>query len=210
MTRGLINNNPGNIRKSDSKWQGLADEQNDPDFCIFKSADWGIRALAILLIKYYDIDNIDTITGIINKWAPSSENDVTAYISDVCKKAIFTADKKLNLHEYSDICPLVKAIIWHENGSQPYADDIINMGLARAGIEIPKKSLIGSRAIKGAATALVGVSGDLGTTLLDNTPVLAQYADTSHYIHAGCAALTFSGILLTIIGKFKSYAKSIT
>jgi len=207
----MINlNNPGNIRISKDKWQGLSDVQENKDFFTFKSPDFGIRAMAVLLINYYDIDNLDTISGIIARWAPPSENDTAAYIKAVCQDTVFTADRKLNLHEYSDICPLVKAIIKHENGSQPYTDDVINMGLARAGIEIPKKSLIGSKTIKGAATALVGVSGDLGTTLLDNTPVLAQYADTSHYIHAGCAALTFSGIILTIIGKFKSYAKSIT
>lgn len=203
-------NNPGNIRISKDKWQGLADNPVNKEFFTFKTPDFGIRAMAVLLIGYYDREGLDTINTIIPHYAPPSENDTAAYIKDVSRETIFTPDKKLNLHEYSDIFPLIKAMIRHENGSQPYTDDIINMGLARAGVEIPKKSIMLSKSIKGAATALVGVSGDLGTTLLDNTPVLAQYADTSHYLHAGCAALTASGIALTIIGKFKSYAKSIT
>lgn len=199
-----------NIRLSNDKWQGKSDKQEDPSFVQFKDPTWGIRAGAVILIGYYDREDLDTISGIISRWAPPSENDTTAYIKDVSNKTVFTADKKLNLHEYSDIFSLIKAIIWHENGQQPYTDDVINMGLARAGIEIPKKSIFAGKIIKGAATAFVGASGDVGTTLLDQTPVLAQYAGTSHYLHIGCGALTGCGVLLTIIGKYKNYAKSIT
>ena len=52
--RGIRNNNPGNIRRNGDPWQGLAKEQNDREFFTFKSAVYGIRALARLLITYQD------------------------------------------------------------------------------------------------------------------------------------------------------------
>lgn len=210
ISRGIANCNPGNIKKSADKWQGLADEQNDPTFFTFKDASWGIRAAVIILISYYDKENLDTISGIISRWAPPSENDTISYIKAVCIDTVFTADKKLNLHEYVDIYPLIKAIIHHENGQQPYTEEIINMGLARAGIEIPKKPFMATTVIKGAAVAVVGSAGGVSATILDNTPTLAQYSDTSHYVHLACGILTSIGIGLSIIGKVKDRAKSIT
>lgn len=210
MSRGITNANPGNIRLSADKWQGLADKQTDADFFQFKDASWGIRAMAVILIGYYDRDGLDTVSGIISKWAPPSENDTAAYIKDVCRDTIFTADKKLNLHQYGDIAPLVKAIIHHENGEQPYSDDVINQGLARAGIEIPKRPLYGTTVIKGIATTVVAQATDTGTTLLSNTPSLAQYAPDNHWVHKICFCLTGLGIGLTMIGHFRDNKKSIT
>lgn len=210
MTRGEKNSNPGNIRLSDSKWQGLAPVQDDKDFCVFVSADWGIRAMCVLLIKYYDYDNLDTITGIINKWAPSTENNTASYIADVSRYAVMTPDRKLNLHQYADIAPLVKAIIWHENGEQIYPDTIINQGLARAGILIPKTPLLATKVIQGTAIAAVGASSGIGSTILNNVPALASYTTTSHWLQGVCAVLTSLGIGLSVVGKIRDYGKSIT
>ena len=41
LPRGIRNKNPGNI-KLGTDWDGLADEQSDPVFCVFKEAVWGI------------------------------------------------------------------------------------------------------------------------------------------------------------------------
>jgi len=51
LPRGIRNKNPGNI-KLGTDWDGLADEQSDPTFCIFKEAVWGIRALMRILLVY--------------------------------------------------------------------------------------------------------------------------------------------------------------
>ena len=51
MPRGIRNHNPGNLRKSNDPWQGLAPDQTDPDFLQFESSKWGIRALARTLIS---------------------------------------------------------------------------------------------------------------------------------------------------------------
>ena len=52
MSRGLRNNNPGNIRKTGDKWQGLSTTQTDDSFFQFTDAKYGIRAMAKLLKNY--------------------------------------------------------------------------------------------------------------------------------------------------------------
>ncbi|MFI3272941.1 MAG: structural protein, partial [Pseudomonadota bacterium] len=51
MPRGIRNHNPGNIRHGDD-WQGLRDTQTDKNFCQFVSPEFGIRALARVLMNY--------------------------------------------------------------------------------------------------------------------------------------------------------------
>src|SRR5690606_14679818 len=119
MTRGIRNNNPGNIRHGD-KWQGLAEKQTDPEFCTFAEPRWGIRAIARLLITYQDKYGLNTVRGVISRWAPASENDTASYIRHACQLTGFDQDEALDLQSYEDAEPLVKAIIHHENGQQPY------------------------------------------------------------------------------------------
>lgn len=155
MTRGIKNKNPGNIRHGD-KWQGLAEVQQDPDFCTFLEPRWGIRAISRLLITYQDKYGINTVRGIISRWAPASENNTGAYIRHVCQLTGMEEDEPLNLHSFHDVEPLVKAIIHHENGYQPYDDSVIDDGLKLAGIEPPTKPITESRTVKGGAGAAVG------------------------------------------------------
>lgn len=44
MTRGLRNNNPLNIRRNNTKWQGLSVTQTDKSFFQFKTMAYGYRA----------------------------------------------------------------------------------------------------------------------------------------------------------------------
>lgn len=81
--RGLRNNNPGNIRKGEN-WQGLAAQQLDPEFCTFETMAWGIRALVVLLRTYRFKYGLTTVKGIVNRWAPPTENDTGAYVNAVC------------------------------------------------------------------------------------------------------------------------------
>ena len=52
--RGIRNNNPGNIRKSNVKWQGLAAEQTDGAFYQFTRPEYGIRALCRVAKKHHE------------------------------------------------------------------------------------------------------------------------------------------------------------
>lgn len=83
QSRGLRNNNPGNIRRNyANNWKGLSDVQSDISFCQFISLEYGIRALMKLLLTY-EKKGYNTINTIIPRYAPSSENDTNSYISFV-------------------------------------------------------------------------------------------------------------------------------
>ena len=90
-TSGIRNNNPGNIRRSDDKWQGLAEVQSDSQFFVFTTPVYGVRAIARLLINYQDKYGLRTIHDIISKWAPPVENKTDAYIASVVQRTGFAA-----------------------------------------------------------------------------------------------------------------------
>ena len=127
--RGIRNNNPGNIRYNGTGWQGLANPPSDGAFCIFTEAKFGIRALATILRNYKCKYGICAVSGIIGRFAPSSENDTAAYIRSVCAAVGCAADAKLDIEDEAVLLPLAKAIIRHENGRQPYSDEQIREGL---------------------------------------------------------------------------------
>lgn len=70
-------NNPFNIR-SGSRWLGLAGSKNG--FCEFENIEYGIRAAAVLLMQSYRKKGCVTLTSIVRRFAPPSENDTSRYI----------------------------------------------------------------------------------------------------------------------------------
>lgn len=127
-TRGIRNNNPGNIRKSATVWAGQAppEAQVDKAFVIFTAPEYGIRAMAKILRNYF-ARGTDTIREVISTWAPASENDTQAYIASVANKLGMSPDQRLSA---MDLPKLIPAIIHHENGAQPYPIDLINKGIS--------------------------------------------------------------------------------
>lgn len=152
--RGIRNNNPGNIRTG-SQWQGLVPEaeREDKAFCEFISPAWGIRAMATILLNYQRKYGISTIKGIINRWAPSVENNSDAYVRAVSTSTGILPNAPIMLADYSVMFPLVKAIIMHENGQQPYPDLMINEGLKMAGVLKPITRVTQTPVGAGTATA---------------------------------------------------------
>ncbi|MDE1901002.1 MAG: structural protein P5 [Alphaproteobacteria bacterium] len=158
-SRGMRNNNPGNIRKSKDPWQGLAEQQTDADFFVFQSPIYGIRAIARTLITYQDKYGLQTVNDLIGRWAPPNENQTNAYVAEVVAKTGFTASQSVNMHSYTDLKPVVKAIILQENGQQPYTDAQIDKALVLAGVEPPVQNLQQSRTVKGGQTATAATVG---------------------------------------------------
>lgn len=132
--RGIRNNNPGNIRHGD-KWQGLAENQTDSSFCMFTSPEYGIRALAKVLLNYQNKYGLDTVRQIINRYAPENENDTGAYIDSVAGQLGILPDDKINLADKVTLLILIKAIIRHENGEQPYSNETLLNGIKMAGVK---------------------------------------------------------------------------
>lgn len=130
LTRGIRNNNPGNIRKSADQWRGLATEQPDTEFFTFTSPVYGIRALAKILRNYQTRYGLNTIQGIINRWAPPTENITSAYVEAVAKQTGIPANATIDVNQH--LFSLASAIIKHENGMNPYPADLIQQGIAMA------------------------------------------------------------------------------
>lgn len=114
--RGLRNCNPGNIRLSDDKWQGLREEQTDGDFFQFQSMAWGYRALIRTLQNYRRKHNCWTIRDFITRWAPSCENNTLAYIKSVCNYLGVPSVYVPDVDDKDTMCALAAAMSRHENG----------------------------------------------------------------------------------------------
>lgn len=129
-SRGIRNNNPGNLVKTTIPWKGkVAHPQNtDGHFEQFLTAEHGIRAMFID-IKGDIKKGQNTVTKLITAYAPKFENNTAAYIAVVTKAIGKGADVPLTPNDY---LPLLKAIIKHENGEQPYSDEMIKKGMALA------------------------------------------------------------------------------
>lgn len=125
IPRGIRNNNPGNIRYNGIEWQGLATPPSDGAFCVFTDAHFGLRALAKLIRNYNKYYGLRTISSIINRFAPDNENNTDAYIKSVSKATGIDAHFQMDLDNTATMLQLMKAIIKHENGRQPYADEEI-------------------------------------------------------------------------------------
>lgn len=130
VARGIRNNNPGNIRWGD-KWKGLKENgrEEDKSFCVFIKPEYGIRALAKILRNYRDLHKITTVAGIIHRFAPPSENNTVAYINHVAEILKVDTDETIDVRNNNVMLKLIKAIILHENGEQPYTDEQLLKGI---------------------------------------------------------------------------------
>ena len=128
-SRGIRNNNPGNIRKGET-WLGLSQFQTDASFATFVSPEYGIRALARILSNYQSVYGLYTVRDIINRYAPPSENSTTDYVKFVSDYLGVLPTQVINVH---NVMPkLIEAITIQENGSNPYTAQQINTGVSLA------------------------------------------------------------------------------
>lgn len=132
ISRGIRNNNPGNLDKSNSPWKGKIDNPAEPRFETFDTPVNGIRALAKVLLTYYRVHRLITVQSIITRWAPPSENDTNAYAKAVAKALGVSPHTVINVENPDTLRALVEAIIWHENGQQPYTRTVLAHGIESA------------------------------------------------------------------------------
>ena len=129
-SRGIRNNNPGNLVKSGIAWGGKV-TGNDARFETFDSPESGVRALATNLLAYQRM-GLDTVEKVIGRWAPPSENDTGAYVKKVAAEIGVAPGAKLNLSDQATLVSITQAIIRHENGAQPYNAGLINAAVGAA------------------------------------------------------------------------------
>ncbi|ROM94673.1 structural protein [Pseudomonas brassicacearum] len=134
-TRGVRNRNPGNIDYSPANpWLGqlAPDPAIEKRFARFDTAENGIRALGKTLLTYQRKHGLKTVKAIINRWAPSIENDTGAYVRAVEANTCTAPGAEIDLAKVAVMQGLVKAIIHHENAGFAYPDAVLVEGVRRA------------------------------------------------------------------------------
>jgi hypothetical protein len=133
-------NNFGNIRP-----QGAS-----TGFQKYDTPEAGLAAVDSNL-KAYGSKGINTISGVIGRWAPPSENNTPAYISDVSKRLGIAPDAQIDLSDPFVRHALTTAITLHEHGP---------------------KILTAQR-----GQPQAGTTGTTGTSSLTSAPQVAQAGD---------------------------------
>ena len=176
LPRGVRINNPGNIERTAERWIGMsADQSADPRFMVFDTPEHGIRALMRLLINYQERHSLNTVRGIINRWAPpvgrdqegkSYTQNTSGYVQHVSRQTGFDPDEPLDILDRPTCEKLARAIVRHENGnptsySRPadwYDDATYDRALVMAGFTAETKPLASSRTVKGVAVTAAAVA----------------------------------------------------
>lgn len=131
LPRGIRNRNPGNIEISSRfEWIGEVRPSRDKRFASFIDPQHGLRAMMKLIINYQRKHGIDTLEGLVSRWAPSFENNVQAYVKSVADKADITPDAKYDFTDYMFLVPVTKAMVVHENGlpQRAIGNDFLEQG----------------------------------------------------------------------------------
>lgn len=123
-SRGLRNNNPGNIRLSSTRYLGEVDS-TDSAFKQFKSMAHGYRAMFVLLYTYQKKHHLNTIAAMISRYAPAVENHTEAYINAVSEWSGVPATCRITTTNGDIMVPIVAAMSRVENGVFAHMPDVV-------------------------------------------------------------------------------------
>lgn len=123
-SRGLRNNNPGNIEINFDTFQGEVRPSQDSRFKQFESMEYGYRAMFRILITYREKYGLKTLRQWINRWAPPMENDTESYIDTVSRLAKVYPDVEIDVANKDLMCRIVAAMSRVENGVNPNMEDV--------------------------------------------------------------------------------------
>lgn len=119
IPRGILENNPGNL-----EFRNQPGALQDGRFAMFSSEGEGLFQLGRQL-ELYSARGLNTVQSILGKFAPAGENNLAAYIADVTKRTGFSATQALNLDDPGVLSNLMNAIIFHEQGYNPYRAGLV-------------------------------------------------------------------------------------
>jgi len=90
-------NNPFNIRQYDQGFLGESGE--DSGFISFEDPMYGVRAADKVLTTYGTKRGINTVRGLINRFAPPSENDTSSYVNYISGQLGIDPDAEVDLSD---------------------------------------------------------------------------------------------------------------
>ena len=112
---GTNTNNPFNIKANKAnKWQGKTTKEG-ASFESFDTLENGVRAGIKILKAYFSKYGLNTVRGIITRFAPSNENNTENYIKFVSTQLGVTADAELT-PDKTTLWKLSRAVCKMENG----------------------------------------------------------------------------------------------
>lgn len=113
------NHNPLNLRMSYGSFAKYEDDAEG-----FRQGAWQLR-------RYGNGKTfgkpVNTVAGIISKWAPPSENDTQAYINNVVKRTGYDANQKLDLNDAGVLSKLMAAMSKQENHKSNFSAEGIRV-----------------------------------------------------------------------------------
>jgi hypothetical protein len=165
QSRGIRNNNPGNIEYGDFA-RRMGATGSDGRFAIFPTMQAGVAAM-LALIKGYKQKGIDTISGIISKYAPPGENNDAAYIADVVKQTGIGANQHLTDSQYASV---QQAMARHESGYRGMVGAGVNAQAQQSGGGTSTvQTNIQSINVQTQATDANGIARDMHKALSNNS-----------------------------------------
>lgn len=115
--RGVRNNNPLNIEAGSFTQSQPGFSGSDGRFARFESPDQGFAAAENLLNVYGQKHGINTVAGVINRWAPSSDgNPVNAYAAHVARSIGVDPNQPIDLRDPATRAKMADAMATFENG----------------------------------------------------------------------------------------------
>ena len=133
MSRGLSNNNPGNIVLDGRQWLGEVLPSKDKRFKQFRSRAYGYRAIFVNLTNYIS-NGYNTIEKIITRWAPAFENNTASYIAHVAAMTGIPKNQVISTADHVALIEITKAISKIENGVPAVDGEVLDgFNLWRAG-----------------------------------------------------------------------------
>lgn len=215
---GWTNNNPLNIRISPNKWVGKIVPSRNAAFETFDTPENGLRATVIIMSRAYKRSGINTLIGLIQKWAPEEDNNrPLIYANSVAKDSGYTIHEHLDLADFDVLCRIIPPMSRVETGQGfQWSAEILAAGI-RAGLgqlAHQKKAKVGFASTSaGAGTAgvvemasnvmdpslLVDVGGPaVQDVIASGTSTLSQLAPYIEIAQWGLMALVLAGAAFTI------------
>ena len=124
MSRGLRNNNPGNIRLGNFRYKGERAKSSDSAFRQFESVEWGYRAMFVLLHTYATKRGCSTLRAMINRYAPPTENFTEGYLRCVTNATHLSPDEPISTTDGAVMTAIVAAMSAVENGIKANMGDV--------------------------------------------------------------------------------------
>lgn len=124
ISRGLRNNNPGNIRLGSFRYKGEKSKSSDEAFRQFEGIEWGYRAMFVLLHTYATKRGCHTLRQMINRYAPPTENFTEGYIRRVVYATHLSPDEPISTTDGATMTAIVAAMSEVENGTKANMADI--------------------------------------------------------------------------------------